>query len=88
MPQVVLQDGHQHCLTSTSYSICGAFYVICGAFYIICSALYVILYELVKRSQNLIINTGALWREEAGYCYALGQTDNCMQDGGSTKELY
>ena len=23
-----------------------------------------------------------------GYCYVLGQTDNCTQDGGSTEELY
>ena len=32
----------QHCLTSTSLIICGAFYVICGTFYVICGAFYII----------------------------------------------
>ena len=32
----------QHCLMSTSFSICGAFCIICGALYIICTAFLII----------------------------------------------
>ena len=41
--------------------------------------------------QQMSINQKSGWAADVSkglYCYVLGQTDNCTQDGGSTKELY